>query len=49
MTAEEKLARKRLSILELAEALGNVSEACRPGVSAAPSSTNTNAGFKPTA
>jgi hypothetical protein len=29
MTAEEKLARQRLSVLELAEALGNVSEACR--------------------
>ena len=28
-TAEKKLARKRLSILELAEKLGNVSEACR--------------------
>jgi transposase len=27
--AEEKLARGRLSVLELAEALGNVSEACR--------------------
>ncbi len=29
MTAEEKVARHRLSVLELAEALGNVSEACR--------------------
>ncbi len=29
MKAEEKLARGRLSVLELAEALGNVSEACR--------------------
>lgn len=29
MTAEEKLARQRLSVLELAQALGNVSEACR--------------------
>jgi transposase InsO family protein len=29
MTAEEKLARHRLSVLDLAEALGNVSEACR--------------------
>ncbi len=29
MKAEEKLARQRLSVLELAEALGNVSEACR--------------------
>ncbi len=29
MTADEKLARHRLSVLELAEALGNVSEACR--------------------
>ena len=29
MTAEEKLARVRLSVLELAQALGNVSEACR--------------------
>ncbi len=29
MKAEEKLARQRLSILEPAEALGNVSEACR--------------------
>lgn len=29
MTAEEKLARHRLSVLELAEVLGNVSEACR--------------------
>ena len=29
MSAEEKLARQRLSVLELAEALGNVSEACR--------------------
>jgi ACT domain-containing protein len=27
--AEQKLARQRLSVLELAEALGNVSEACR--------------------
>jgi transposase len=27
--AEEKLARGRMSVLELAEALGNVSEACR--------------------
>ncbi len=29
MTADEKVARHRLSVLELAEALGNVSEACR--------------------
>ena len=29
MKAEQKLARGRLSVLELAEALGNVSEACR--------------------
>ena len=29
MKAEKKLARGRLSVLELAEALGNVSEACR--------------------
>ncbi len=29
MTAEEKLARHRLSVLELGQALGNVSEACR--------------------
>jgi len=29
MKAEHKLARQRLSVLELAEALGNVSEACR--------------------
>ena len=29
MTAEEKVARHKLSVLELAEALGNVSEACR--------------------
>lgn len=29
MTAEEKLAHQRLSVLELAQALGNVSEACR--------------------
>lgn len=29
MTADEKIARQRLSVLELAEALGNVSEACR--------------------
>jgi transposase InsO family protein len=29
MDAETKLARRRLSVLELAEALGNVSEACR--------------------
>lgn len=29
MTAEEKLARQRLSLIELAEALGNASEACR--------------------
>lgn len=29
MNAEEKIARQRLSVLELAEALGNVSEACR--------------------
>lgn len=29
MLAEVKLAYQRLSILELAEALGNVSEACR--------------------
>ncbi len=29
MTADEKLARHRLSVLELAEALGNASEACR--------------------
>ena len=29
MKPEEKLARGRLSVLELAEALGNVSEACR--------------------
>ncbi len=34
MTAEEKLARQRLSVLELAQALGNVSEACkRRGIS----------------
>lgn len=29
MTAEEKLAHQRLSVLQLAEALGNVTEACR--------------------
>jgi len=29
MTAEEKIARQRLSVLELAQALGNVSAACR--------------------
>lgn len=29
MKAEEKIAYQRLSVLELAEALGNVSEACR--------------------
>ena len=29
MKAEQKLARQRLSVLELAEALDNVSEACR--------------------
>lgn len=29
MTAEQKIARQRLSVLELAEKLGNVSEACR--------------------
>ncbi len=29
MTAEEKVARQRLSVLELAQAHGNVSEACR--------------------
>jgi transposase InsO family protein len=29
MTADEKVARQRLSVLELADALGNVSEACR--------------------
>jgi len=29
MTAEEKLAHQRLSVLELAQTLGNVSEACR--------------------
>ena len=29
MTAEEKIARQRLSVLQLAAALGNVSEACR--------------------
>jgi hypothetical protein len=29
MKAEEKVIRQRLSVLELAQALGNVSEACR--------------------
>ncbi|RMG85937.1 MAG: helix-turn-helix domain-containing protein, partial [Chloroflexi bacterium] len=29
MNAQEKLARQRLSALQLAQALGNVSEACR--------------------
>lgn len=29
MTAEDKLAHQRLSVLELAERLGNVREACR--------------------
>ena len=29
MTAEEKVARHKLSVLELAQTLGNVSEACR--------------------
>lgn len=29
MNAEDKLARHRLSVLELAEQLGNVREACR--------------------
>jgi|GEM_PF-2427768 hypothetical protein len=48
MTAEEKLALKRLSILELAEALGNVSEACRRQASVAPSSTSTSVAFRPT-
>lgn len=33
MTADEKVARQRLSVLELAEALGNVAKACRrPGM-----------------
>ena len=37
MNAEEKLAHQRLSVLELAQALGNVSEACRRrGVSRTP-------------
>ena len=31
MTAKEKLAQKRLTLLQLAEALGNVSKACRDG------------------
>jgi len=31
MKAEQKLAHQRLSVLELAEALGNVSEACVGG------------------
>jgi len=29
MTAKEKLAQKRLTLLQLAEKLGNVSKACR--------------------
>ena len=29
MTAQKKLANQRLTLLQLAEALGNVSEACR--------------------
>lgn len=29
MKAEDKVAHQRLSVLELAEALGNVSKACR--------------------
>lgn len=29
MKAEEEVARQRLSVLQLAEALGNISEACR--------------------
>ena len=29
MTAKEELVRQRLNLLQLAEALGNVSEACR--------------------
>lgn len=29
MNPEEKVIRQRLSVLELAQALGNVSEACR--------------------
>jgi hypothetical protein len=34
MKAEEKLIRQRLSVLELAESLGNVSEACRQSITA---------------
>jgi len=29
MTADEKIVHQRLSVLDLAQALGNVSEACR--------------------
>ena len=45
--AENKLAKQRLSALQLAEALGNVTEACRRAAYPAPSSTSTSAVFKP--
>ena len=41
MKAEQKLARQRLSVLKLAEAVSNVSEACRRrGLSRTQSSTS---------
>ena len=43
MTAEEKIATHRLSVLQLAQVLGNISEAC-----IAVSSTSSSVGFRRT-
>jgi len=40
MTADEKVARQKLSVLELAQALGNVTEAVRSRESRGPNFTN---------
>jgi hypothetical protein len=39
MTPEDKIARQRLDVLELAKTLGNVSEACRRRVMTRPHSS----------
>ncbi len=49
MDAAKKLARQRLSVLELAEILGNVAEPAGVGASAAASFMSTSGGSRPTA
>jgi len=47
--AAMKVARQRLSVLEMAETLGNISEACAAAAWTGRASTSGSGGFRPTA